>query len=107
MAFIRSIPNLPTQQVASAAFVLLKDHDAEAALPALRYVTKECPKVAGYQVWLGQALGQTGDRAAALAAYRKAAELLPTDETAGNWRENYKYQIDKGLKELSQPEPPR
>src|SRR5262249_12501680 len=93
VAFIRSIPNLPKEHVASAAFVLLKDHDAKAALPALRYVTKEYPKVAGYQVWLGQALGLTGDRAGALAAYRKAAELLPTDETTGNWREHYKYLI--------------
>jgi hypothetical protein len=106
VAFIQSIPNLPTEQVASAAFVLLKDHDAKAALPALRYVTKEYPKVAGYQVWLGQALGLTGDRAGALAAYRKAAELLPTDEKAGNWREYYKSLIDKGLKELGAPEPP-
>jgi hypothetical protein len=106
VAFIQSIPDLPAERVASAAFVLLKDHDAKAALPALRYATKEYPKVAGYQVWLGQALGQTGDRAGALAAYRKAAELLPTDETAGNWREHYKYLIDKGLKELGAAEPP-
>lgn len=106
VAFIQSNPNLPTERVASAAFVLLKDHDAKAALPALRYVTKEYPKVAGYQVWLGQALGLTGDRAGALAAYQKAAELLPTDEKAGNWREHYKYLIDKGLKELGAPEPP-
>jgi hypothetical protein len=106
VAFIQSIPNLPTERVGSAAFVLLKDHEAKAALPALRYVTKEYPKVVGYQVWLGQALGPTGDRAGALAAYRKAAELLPTDKTAGNWREHYKYLIAKGLKELGAPEPP-
>jgi hypothetical protein len=104
VAWIKSIPNLPTQQVASAAFVLLKDHDATSALPALRYVTKEYPKVTGYQVWLGQALGLTGDREGALAAYRKAAELLRTDKTAGTWRENSKYLINKGLKELGEPE---
>jgi hypothetical protein len=102
VAFIRSIPNQTTELVASAAFVLLKDHDAKAALPALRYVTKEYPKVASYQVWLGQALGQTGDRAGALAAYRKAAELLQGDGSAEGSRLN-KYLIDKGLKELGAP----
>jgi hypothetical protein len=106
VAFIRSVPNQSTELVASAAFVLLKDHDPNAALSALRYVTKEYPKVAGYQVWLGQALGLTGDREGAQAAYRKAADLLPTDETAGNWRENYLYQIKKGRKDLGLPEPP-
>src|SRR5262249_32572538 len=63
LAFIRSISGQPTDQVATAAFVLLKAHDAEAALPALRYATNESPKVTSYQVWLGQALSQTGDRA--------------------------------------------
>ena len=106
MAFIQSIPDQPKELVASAAFVLLKDHDAKAALPALRYVTKEYPKVASYQVWLGQALGQTGDRAGARAAYRKAAELLPGDVSTEGWRNLNKYLIDKGLKELGAPEPP-
>jgi dienelactone hydrolase len=106
VALIRSIPKLSTQRVASAAFCLLKDHDAKAALPALRYATRQYPKVAGYRVWLGQALALTGDRPGALAAYRKAAELLPADKTAGNWRENYKNQIEKGLKELGAAKPP-
>jgi hypothetical protein len=105
VGFIQSIPDRPTELVASAAFVLLKDHDAKAALPALRYVTKECPKVASYQVWLGQALGLTGDRAGARAAYRKAAELLPGDGSAEGSRLN-KYLIDKGVKELGASEPP-
>jgi hypothetical protein len=107
VSWIQSIPNLPTEQVASAAFVLLKDHDATAALPALRYATKKYPKVAGYQVWLGQALGLTGDREGALAAYRKAAELLPGDDSAGNWRELYKHWIKKGLNEIGPSEPPK
>jgi tetratricopeptide (TPR) repeat protein len=106
VAFIRSIPDQSTKLVGSAAFVLLKDHDPNAALPALRYVTKEYPKVASYQVWLGQALGQTGDWAGARAAYRKAAELLPGDGAAEGWRNLNKYLIDKGLKELGAPEPP-
>src|SRR5262249_25324706 len=94
-----------TELLASAAFVLLKDHDAKAALPALRYVTKKYPKVTRYQVWLGRALGQTGDGAGALAADRKAAELVPGDGTTEGSRLN-KYLIDKGLKELGAPEPP-
>jgi hypothetical protein len=102
LAFIQSIPDQPAKLVASAAFVLLKDHDAKAALPALRYVTREYPKVASYQVWLGQALGQTGDRAGARAAYRKAAELLPGNESEA-WSRLNKYLIDKGLKELGDP----
>jgi hypothetical protein len=104
VAFIQSIPNQPTELVASAAFVLLKDHDAKAALPALQYATKKYPKVAGYQLWLGQALGLTGDRPGALAAYRKAAELLPGDESAGGNRDAYKYLIKKGLKDLGPSE---
>jgi len=103
VAFIRSIPDQRTEQVASAAFVLLKDHDPEAALPALRYVTKEYPKVATYQVWLGQALALTGDRKGAVAAYRKAAEMLPGDGGTEGWRKLNKYLIDKGLKELDAP----
>ena len=59
--------------------------------------TKEYPKNAGYQVWLGQALALTGDRAGALAAYRKAAELVRADESVGKSRENYIYLIVKGL----------
>jgi hypothetical protein len=104
VAWIQSIPNLPTEEVASAAFVLLKEHDAMSALPALRYVTKKYPKVVSYRVWLGQALGLTGDRQGALAAYRNAADLLRTDETTGNGREHNKYLINKGLKELGAPE---
>jgi tetratricopeptide (TPR) repeat protein len=105
---IQSIPGQPTSQVASAAFVLLKDHEPKAALPALQYATKEYPKVASYQVWLGQTLGLTGDRKGAMAAYRKAAELLPDDGTDDAWRRNNKYLIEKGLKELETSElPPR
>jgi hypothetical protein len=58
---------------------------------------------------LGQALVVAGDRAGALASYRKAAELLPADDEMAKYerlRENYQYPIDKGLKELGPPEPP-
>jgi tetratricopeptide (TPR) repeat protein len=106
MALIQSIPNEPKRRVAAAAYCLLPDGDATAALPALRFAIEESPKVAIYQVWLGQALVLTGDRAGALAAYRKAAELLPGDESVGNAREAYKYLIDKGLKELGPSDPP-
>jgi len=75
-------------------------------VPALRFAVKKNPKNSGYRVWLGQALALTGDRAGALAAYRKAAELLPDDNTVGTSRDNYKYLIDKGLKDLGASEPP-
>jgi hypothetical protein len=110
MALLQSIPNEPTRRVAGAAYCLLKDRDAEAALPALVWAAKEYPKSPIYQVWLGQALALTGDRAGARAAYRKAAELLPgDDEMAKNerLREHYQYLIDKGLKDLGSPEPPK
>jgi hypothetical protein len=68
---------------------------------------KEEPTVAAYQVWLGQALTLTGDRAGARAAFRKAAELLPGDKSAEGGREAYKFLIDKGLKELGPAEPSR
>jgi dienelactone hydrolase len=96
----------PTVRLAAAAYTLLQDGDAAVALPALRLAIKEHPKMAIYQVWLGQALALTGDRVGALAAYRKAAELLPGDESAGNNREIYKYLIDKGLKDLGPSETP-
>jgi hypothetical protein len=105
--FIQSIPDQPAKLMASAAFVLLKDHDAKAALPALQYTTKECPKVTDYRVWLGQALGLAGDRAGALAAYRKATELLAGDGSTMFPRAHNKCLIDKGLKELGAPEPPQ
>ena len=68
---------------------------------------KEYPKHTLYQIWLGQVLAVTGDRVGALAAYRKAAELFPHDETINNElvRQNYKYLIDKGLKDLGRSEP--
>src|SRR5262249_34665999 len=105
IAFIESIPNQSTELVASAAFVLLKAHEAKAALPALHYATKKYPSVASYQVWLGQALGLTGDQAGAVAAYRKAAELLPADRSSEDWRNLNKYLINKGMKELGASDP--
>jgi dienelactone hydrolase len=103
---IRSIPDARTYRVASAAHSLLEDGDATAALPALRFAIKEYPKTAIYQAWLGRGLVLSGDRPGALAAYRKAAQLLPGDETVGNAREVYKYLITKGLKELDTSESP-
>jgi hypothetical protein len=109
LELIRSFPNVHPGRVASAASILVEDGDATAALPALRWAVKDYPKSTTLQVSLGQALVVAGDRAGALAAYRKAAELFPDDdEMAKNerLRENYKYLIDKGLKELGPSGPP-
>ena len=106
---IRSFPDVYPGRVAGAASLLVQDGDATAALPALRWAAKEYPKSPILQVLLGHGLVVTGDRAGALAAYRKAAELLPADdEMAKNerLRESYKYLIDKGLKELGPSDPP-
>jgi tetratricopeptide (TPR) repeat protein len=107
LELVRSIPDTRPNWVAGAASTLVKEGDATAALPAHRWAVKEYPKNAIYQIWLGQALAVTGDRAGALAAYRKAAELFPHDETLDNElvRQNYKYLIDKGLKDLGRSEP--
>jgi hypothetical protein len=98
--------NWPTGRLAASASLLVADGDPEAALPALRFAVKDEPKVAAHQLHLGEALALTGDRVGALAAYRKAAELLPGDERAGNNRGAYKYLIEKGLQDLGPPEPP-
>jgi hypothetical protein len=100
LELVRSSTNFPIGRLAASASLLIADGDAEAALPALRFATKEEPTVAAHRLHLGQALALTGDRAGALAAYRKAAELLPGDESAGNNRSAYKYLIEKGLKDL-------
>jgi hypothetical protein len=106
LALVRSKADRPTSRLAAGANCLIRDGDAEPALPALRFAIKEEPTVAAYQVWLGQALTLTADRAGARAAYRKAAELLPGDKSAEGGREAYKFLIDKGLKELGPSEPP-
>jgi dienelactone hydrolase len=108
LELVRSIPDARPNWVAGAASTLVEEGDTTAALPALRWAVKEYPTHTLYQIWLGQALAVTGDRAGALAAYRKAAELFPHDETINNerTREAYKYLINKGLKELGAPEPP-
>jgi hypothetical protein len=110
LELIRSFPNLHPARVAGAASLLVQDGDYAAALPALRWAVKEYPKSTTLQVSLGQGLIVAGDRSGALAAYRKAAELFPHDgEMAKNerLREGYKYLIDKGLKDLGAPEPPK
>src|SRR5262249_32313268 len=99
LELVRSSTNLPIGRLAASASLLTADGDPEAALPALRLAVKEEPKRAAHQLHLGEALALTGDRAGARAAFRKVAELLPGDESAGNNREAYKYLIKKGLKD--------
>jgi dienelactone hydrolase len=103
---LRSFPDLPKGKLSAAPFVLLQDGDAEAALPVLVRVARDCPKDAGVQAMLGQARVLTGDREGAVAAFRRAAELLPGDETVGGLRAYWKYVIERGLKELGSPETP-
>jgi hypothetical protein len=109
LELVRSIPGTRPNWVAGAASTLVAEGDATAGMPALRWAVREYPKDTLYQIWLGQALAVTGDRAGALAAYRKAAELFPHDETINNElaRQNYKYMVDKGLKDLGAAEPPK
>jgi hypothetical protein len=102
--WIRSIPEVRPERVTAGPSILLKDGDVAAAIPALRYCAKEFPKMAVIQMHLGEALAQTGDRAGALTAYRKAAELLPNDDSVGTSGEAYKYLINKGLKDLGASE---
>jgi hypothetical protein len=104
--FIQTVPDHPIDRLVGAASVLIEDGDPKAALPALMLVEKQRPKTTIVQIKLGQALTLIGDREAALAAYRKAEQLLPGDETVGNAREAWKYLIGKGLKELGQSESP-
>jgi hypothetical protein len=103
---VTRLADQPAIRLAAAASCLLREGEAAAALPAIRLAVKEQPKMTIYQIRLGEALALTGDRAGALAAYRKAAELLPDDKTVGTSGEAYKYMIDKGLKDVGPPEPP-
>src|SRR5262249_20085924 len=94
---------------AASASLLIGDGETAAALPALRFAIKEEPTAAPYQVWLGQALTLTGDRAGARAAYRKAAELLPGGKSLIGYersRENYKYLTQRGRRAPGPPDPP-
>jgi hypothetical protein len=102
--WLQSFPNQPKGKLSAAAFVLLQDGDAQAALPVLVLVARDCPKLAGVQAMLGQARALTGDREGAVAAFRRAAELLPGDETVGGLRAYWKYVIEQGLKDLGGPE---
>ena len=95
---VRSSINRPIGRLAASASLLTQDGEAEAALPALRFAAKEEPTVAAHQLHLGEALALTGDGASARAAYRKAAELLPGDESPGDNRRAYRYLIEKGLR---------
>ena len=52
-------------------------------LPHLTRAAKVDPNQADIQALLGQARTLTGDREGALRAYRKAAELLPGDQSVG------------------------
>jgi hypothetical protein len=106
LELVRLSTSLPTGRLAASAFLLIADGEPEAALPALRFAIKEQLTVAAHHLHLGEALTLTADRAGALAAYRKAAELLPGDESAGNNRRAYKYLIDKRLKDLGPADPP-
>jgi dienelactone hydrolase len=100
---MRSFPDGAGNAV-GAGFVLLRDGDVKIALPHLQLAAKSYPKRAGIQAMLGQALTITGDRAAALTAFRKAVELLPGDASVGGLRAYWKYVIDNGLEELGHPE---
>ena len=64
------------------------------------------PKAAAIPAMLGEARLLTGDRPGALAAFRKAAELLPGDETVGGLRAYWKSMTEKGLEDLGRPETP-
>jgi dienelactone hydrolase len=103
---LRSIPDQPELRLAGAATVLIEDGDAKEALAALTFVANQYPTVTVVQIRLAQALALTGNQKGALAAYHKAAELLPGDKTAGKAAETWKYLIDKGLKELGPPGSP-
>jgi hypothetical protein len=97
---VRSSTKWLIGRLAASASLLVGDGETKAALSALRFAIKEEPTVAIYQIYIGQALTLTGDRAGARAAYLKAAELLPGDKMVGNERarEAYDYLIKKGLK---------
>ena len=72
-----------------------------------RCAIKEYPKMAVYQVWLGQALALTGDRAVRWRRTGRPPNCSRATRWRGTNREAYKYLIDKGLKDLGSSEPPK
>jgi Flp pilus assembly protein TadD/transglutaminase-like putative cysteine protease len=85
-AFRIQIKQDPLDPVAHAALgeLLLGDHEYTEAVRELDKATILSPDNAELQVSLGQAYINTGDRAKALAAFRKAIETSPSPEVLNN-----------------------
>jgi dienelactone hydrolase len=98
IALMRSLGK-GTESMSDAAHVLLQDGDVRVALSILRRVDADHPNRVSVQALLGQALFLSGDRAGALAAFRKGKAILDSDKSATSI---WKYSIEEGLKELGQ-----
>jgi tetratricopeptide (TPR) repeat protein len=74
--------NFEADQVALVASRLLQHRRLREALEIYRLAATEFPKEAVLQARIGETSAALGDRAAALAAYRKALELAPLNPEA-------------------------
>ena len=94
---MQAFPDAAKGRAVGAGMSLLQDGDADVALSHLTLAAKAYPEKAALQALLGQARALTGDGEGALAAFRKAAELLPSDESVGGLRNYWKRAIERGL----------
>jgi hypothetical protein len=67
---------------------------------------KDYLRLTAVHAMLGQALALTTDREGAIAAFGRAAELLPGDVEVAGLRAYWEQVIEEGLKELGQSQPP-
>src|SRR5262249_31274049 len=94
--FVRSFPDVSALgNAVGVGMALLQDGDEGVVLPHLILAANNHPKSAPIQAMLGEALALNGDRSGGLAAYRKASELLPGDNTVGGTRAYCEYMIKK------------
>lgn len=103
VAMLSAFSNAAGGRMVGGIMALLGDEDVKTALPCLMVAEKSYPTFAAIQVMLGNVLARTGDKAGAETAYRKAAALLPNDDSVGALRPYWNNQIERGLRDLASP----
>jgi len=87
----------------SAAHVLLQDGDIPTTLAIVNRIKADHPNMLQAHALLGEALAIKGDRQGALAAFRRAQEIMTVDKKDASF---WKYVVEDGLKELGQSTAP-
>ena len=88
----------------SAAHVLLQDGDTTATLSIVNRIEKDHPNMLQIHALRGEALALNGDRQGALAAFRRAQEIMTVDKKDASF---WKYVVEAGLRDSGQSTPPK